>query len=70
MAAGIKKGDEVKEIDSIPVHSFEDISRIVSKSEGKPLAFLVEREGEVKSFTITPRAHEEKICSGKPWTDM
>ncbi|MCG8548799.1 MAG: RIP metalloprotease RseP [Desulfobacterales bacterium] len=65
LAAGIKKGDVIKEIDSIPVHSFEDISRIVSKSEGRPLTFLVEREGEVQSFRITPRTHEEKNLFGE-----
>ncbi len=65
MAAGIKKGDVIKEIDSAPVQSFEDISRIVSKSEGKPLAILVEREGEIRSFTITPRALEEKNLFGE-----
>lgn len=65
MAAGIKKGDVIKEIDSAPVQSFEEISRIVSKSEGKPLAILVEREGEIRSFTITPRALEEKNLFGE-----
>ncbi|MGD9825518.1 RIP metalloprotease RseP [Desulfobacter sp.] len=65
MAAGIKKGDVIKEIDSVPVQSFEDISRIVSKSEGKPLAILLEREGEVRSFTITPRTREEKNLFGE-----
>ena len=42
------------------VCSPEQISQIVSKSEGKPLAVLVEREGEVRSVMITPRSREEK----------
>jgi regulator of sigma E protease len=64
-AAGIEKGDVIKEIDQVPVQSFEDISRIVSKSEGKPLAILVEREGEVHSYTITPQTREEKNLFGE-----
>lgn len=68
MAAGIKKGDVIKEIDKIPVQSFEDISRIVSKNEGSPLVVLVEREGELRSFTITPRAWEEKNLFGETVT--
>lgn len=65
MAAGIQKGDVIKEIDNTPVHSFEDISQIISKSEGKPLAILVEREGEVRNFTITPRATQGKNLFGE-----
>jgi regulator of sigma E protease len=63
--AGIKKGDVIKEIDNTPVDSFEDISRIVSKSDGKPLAFLVERDDDVHSFTITPRIREDKNLFGE-----
>lgn len=65
MAAGIKKGDVIKEIDSVPVQSFEDISRIVSKSDGKSLDILVIREGEIHPFTITPQAREEKNLFGE-----
>ena len=65
MAAGIKKGDVIKGIDSASVQSFEDISGIVSKSEGRPLVILVEREGDVRSFTITPRTVEEKNLFGE-----
>ncbi|MDD4273368.1 MAG: RIP metalloprotease RseP [Desulfobacter postgatei] len=65
MAAGIKKGDVIKEIDSLPVQSFEQISQIVSKSEGKPLAILLEREGEVRSVMITPQTREEKNLFGE-----
>ncbi|WP_321495935.1 RIP metalloprotease RseP [uncultured Desulfobacter sp.] len=65
MAAGIKEGDIIKEIDDTPIHSFEDISRIVSNSEGKPLAILVEREGQVHSFTISPQPREGKNLFGE-----
>ena len=50
------------------MNSFEDISRTVSKSDGKPLAILVERQGEVLSFTITPRPREEKNLFGETVT--
>ncbi len=65
MAAGLKAGDLIKEIDSTPVDSFEEISRIVSNSDGRPLDFLVERDGELRVYTITPRIQEEQNLFGE-----
>ena len=68
MAAGLQKNDVIKEINGLSVASFEDISRIVSQSDGAPMAILVQREGEVKNFSITPQAREEKNLFGEPVT--
>ncbi len=65
MAAGLKAGDLIKEIDSTPVDSFEEISRIVSNSDGRPLDFLVERDGELRVYTITPRIQEKQNLFGE-----
>lgn len=65
MEAGIKEGDVIKEIDGILVHSFEDISRIVSQSGGKPLTVHVERSGKIHSFTMSPRTIEDKNLFGE-----
>ncbi len=65
MAAGIQKNDVIREIDGVSVASFEDISQLVAKSQGDSLEILVQREGEVKSFSLTPMPRGEKNLFGE-----
>ncbi|MBM2576654.1 RIP metalloprotease RseP [Jannaschia sp. Os4] len=56
---GLEPGDYVRAIDGEPIHAFSDLQRIVSESEGRPLALDVWRPGEgggeELSFTLVPR---------------
>lgn len=54
LAAGIKKKDIIKEINQNKVESFEDISKIISASNGKQLEIIVERDKKLTAFIIVP----------------
>ncbi len=54
LAAGINAGDVIKEINQNKIESFEDISRIVSASQGKQLDIIVERDGRFKGLALSP----------------
>lgn len=52
--AGLKVGDKVQSIDGKPVTSWLQMVRTVHLSEGKPLAFLVDREGQPLTLSVKP----------------
>jgi len=54
LAAGIKAGDVIKEINQNKIESFEDISRIISESQGRQLDIIVERDGQFKGIVLFP----------------
>ncbi len=62
--AGLKKGDQVVEIEGVEVTTWFDMVDIVSRSPGKELRFVVKRNGELLEFRITPRAVEETDSEG------
>ncbi len=66
MAAGIRTGDVIREVNRIPVQAFDDIPQIIMDSRGKPVEILVEREGEVRKFSIIPETREGKNVFGEP----
>ncbi|GAB7388252.1 RIP metalloprotease RseP [Bacillaceae bacterium] len=53
-AAGLQAGDRIVAIEGKKVESWEDLVRIVSQSPGKPLTFVVERNGGQYTTTVTP----------------
>lgn len=53
--AGIKAGDRFVEIDGVPVFSNERMIELISAAEGRPVHVLVNRGGEMKTFTVTPQ---------------
>ncbi len=56
-AAGkLAPGDRVSEIDGSSVETFYDLTRVVERSAGKPLRFVIERDGKRIERTITPVA--------------
>ncbi len=57
-AAGVAAGDHIRAIDGRPVGSWYELKEIIQKSEGKPLAFLVERSGAQLTLTVTPAQDE------------
>jgi membrane-associated protease RseP (regulator of RpoE activity) len=53
-AAGIKPGDRVVSINGEPVTTWESGTAIIRESDGTPLTFVVERDGDEVSLTVTP----------------
>ncbi|MFN2357558.1 MAG: RIP metalloprotease RseP [Desulfotignum sp.] len=58
--AGLMSGDVIKTIDGKEIHSFEDITRIISSSTGQSLDMLVNRDGRPVPVSITPEQREAK----------
>ncbi|MEJ0062994.1 MAG: M50 family metallopeptidase [Alphaproteobacteria bacterium] len=54
-AAGVKSGDRVVAIDGEAVERFSDMQRIIGLNTGTPMKVEIERDGDKKEMTITPR---------------
>ncbi len=53
--AGLKAGDTITGIDGTAVKKWDEISEIISGSQGKPLVLTVRREGASREVNVTPR---------------
>jgi regulator of sigma E protease len=53
--AGLRPGDIILQIDGQPVYFYKFVE-ILEKSAGKPLEVVVDRQGEQKTLTVTPRS--------------
>jgi len=58
--AGLKAGDMITEIDGWSIETFEDVARIVATSSGRTLKIVVNRDGEPKTFDVTPQMRDQK----------
>jgi len=65
IAAGIKAGDVIKEINQNKIESFEDISRIIGASKGEQLQVIVERDGRLKRLMLVPVLKPAKNVFGE-----
>jgi regulator of sigma E protease len=54
--AGLEAGDRVVEINRTATPDWKTMAEAISASAGKPVEVVVERAGERKSFTVTPRS--------------
>lgn len=52
--AGLRPGDRIVSIDGIPIQNLNRLLEIIRGATGRPLAFVVEREGRSIEATITP----------------
>jgi len=52
--AGLKPGDRVIEVDGRKITYWDDMVLFIQQSQGDPLNFLVQRNSDVLSFTVTP----------------
>jgi regulator of sigma E protease len=57
-AAGLSPGDKITSVDGEPIASFEELQAMVRESAGRPLAFVLTRDGETRELTVTPTASE------------
>ena len=53
-AAGLLPGDTVLRIGGTAISSYEQETALIRASVGKPLEFVVERDGRQKTLTVTP----------------
>lgn len=53
-ASVMMPGDEIKRINRVDVLSWNDISSEIQKADGKPITFVIIREGSWKEVVITP----------------
>jgi len=53
-AAGFKVGDRIVSVDGQPIARWEDIPPYIRQNAGKPVAFVVERDGARIQLTATP----------------
>lgn len=58
--AGLRPGDRVLSIAGRPVRSWQDLVDIVQANPGRPIVFVVERDGAERSLTVTPRANPQR----------
>lgn len=65
LAAGIKPGDLITVIDSVPVTSWDDMTEIIGASKGKTLEITVRRADSEKVFRITPELVSAKNIFGE-----
>jgi regulator of sigma E protease len=56
--AGLRSGDRIAEIEGSTIQRFSDLQRIVSQSPGKPLDFVIDRDGKMIGVTIQPDLRE------------
>lgn len=58
--AGLRPGDLVTAIDGWSVEGLEDVVRHVGTAAGRTLTIEVERDGEQKTFSVTPDIKEQR----------
>ena len=64
--AGVKPGDVIVSIDGKAVHSFDQVSEVTSKSVGKAVTLVVERDGHDQTLHITPIDGHDVTIDGVP----
>ncbi|HET6515769.1 MAG TPA: RIP metalloprotease RseP [Thermodesulfovibrionales bacterium] len=52
--SGMTKGDAIFEVEGIPIHRWDEMTEIIHKSPGKPLAIKIKRGSEVIALNVTP----------------
>jgi regulator of sigma E protease len=64
-AAGIEKGDRIVAVDGQPIEKWEDLSRRIKESRGRPLAVRVMRENREIETTVQPAKRDTKNVFGE-----
>jgi len=54
IAAGVKDGDRIVEIDGVKLTEWEQMADIIATSPSRPLAVVIDRAGERVELTVTP----------------
>jgi regulator of sigma E protease len=56
---GLEEGDILLTIDGKAVESWDQVVRVINENPDQEILMVVERDGEVLNFPVTPRADEE-----------
>jgi regulator of sigma E protease len=63
--AGFRTGDRIISIDNTNIATWNDLSNIIRKSEGRELSIKVKRNEEIIEFKINPEISKEKTAQGE-----
>lgn len=63
--AGLQPGDVVTAVDGKPVGTWEELSREIRASEGRPVQLTLRRDGEIHQVQVKPEAKPEKSIFGE-----
>jgi regulator of sigma E protease len=53
--AGMLAGDVIRSVDGSPIRDIADMIVITTMSSGRPLAFVIERDGQTQTLVVTPQ---------------
>ncbi|ADD67298.1 membrane-associated zinc metalloprotease [Denitrovibrio acetiphilus DSM 12809] len=67
-SAGLMDGDVVKSLDGQPMRYWDEMSSYISEKPGEPVAFQVERGGELLTINVTPEIVKDKNIFGEDMT--
>lgn len=56
--AGLQTSDKIISIDGVDIHSWDEMTSIVRSSADKTLSMTIQRNGDTKNVSITPKAVE------------
>ena len=56
--AGLQTSDKIISIDGVDIHSWDEMTSIVRSSADKTLSVTIQRNGDTKNFSITPKSVE------------
>ena len=56
--AGLQTSDKITSIDGVDIHSWDDMTSIVRSSADKTLSVTIQRNGDTKNVSITPKSVE------------
>ncbi len=58
--AGIREGDSIVSVNGTAVHTGEELGHIMEqeKASGQPVDFVIQRDGQEKSYTVAPVKYE------------
>ena len=56
--AGLQTSDKIISIDGVDIHSWDEMSSIVRSSADKTLSMTIQRNGDTKNVSITPKSVE------------
>lgn len=54
-AAGVQVGDRIEAVQNRPIHSWDEVMRVIHEAKDQPVVLRVAREGAVQELTVTPR---------------
>jgi regulator of sigma E protease len=63
--AGLMTGDRILAIDDTTIESWEEMSALITASEGRALRFQIQREAEISTVTIIPEMTPDKNLFGE-----